>query len=167
MDCCGIKTWCILYRNIRKIVIPNRTLLSTPGIYILLNALVAALLHKYTTRGGPSPRSPSLSWRSWEGPPPGLTKTPRPRKRQRSPGGGGSPPGKGPTIATTLTLENLDQVHVKPHSLNLVQNEPPLVALSMPNASWPRPPGHATAFPNLILVQNEPPWSHFRSPRPL
>ena len=45
-----------------------------------------------------------------------------------------------------------------------------MVALWVPNAasesleknklsrsSWPRTPGPATAFPNLILVQNEPP----------
>ena len=31
------------------------------------------------------------------------------------------------------------------------------VCFHLSRSSWPRTPGPATAFPNLILVQNEPP----------
>ena len=31
------------------------------------------------------------------------------------------------------------------------------VCVHLSRSSWPRTPGPATAFPNLILVQNEPP----------
>ena len=31
------------------------------------------------------------------------------------------------------------------------------VSFHLSRSSWPRTPGPATAFPNLILVQNEPP----------
>ena len=61
--------------------------------FICLNALVAALLQKHTTRGGPNPRSP------------------------------------------IVVVEVVGRA---------------------PN-TWSRTPGPATAFPNLILVQNEPP----------
>ena len=102
--------------------------------FMLLHALVAALLQKHTTRGGPNPRSPIVVVE--------VVGTPGP--------------------ATAFP------------NLILIQNEPPMVALWVPNAasespekkqvcfylsrsSWPRTPGPATAFPNLSLVQNQPP----------
>ena len=53
--------------------------------------------------------------------------------------------------AASESLENKKFV-----SICLGQDEKE-VCFHLSRSSWPRTPGPATAFPNLILIQNEPP----------
>ena len=90
------------HKNMARSVPDNQTKSSSPIepcfvllAFILLNALVAALLQKHTTRGGPNPRSPIVVVE--------VVGTPGP--------------------ATAFP------------NLILIQNEPPMVALWVPNAA--------------------------------